>query len=160
MKKAFLVALFLLLAACKEEVAELGGKAPALAVTDLRGETLDLSQWKGQSVYLNFWSSSCGGCVAEMPHLEALSQQYQGKVAVVAVNIDPPDVALDKILKRQGVSFPVVRDSMDITRERYKIIGTPTAYVIDANGVIRQVTVGMQTPEKLAAVFQGAAGKM
>lgn len=160
MKKALLVVLFLSLTGCKEEFAELGEKAPALAVTDLRGETLDLSLWKGQSVYLSFWSSSCGVCVAELPHLEALSKQYQGKVAVVAVNIDPPDVALDKVLERQGVSFSVVRDSMDITRERYKIIGTPTAYVIDANGVVQQVTIGMQTPEKLAAVFQGVAGKM
>ncbi len=75
----------LALSGCKEEQVSVGAQAPALAAYDLAGRQVELSRWQGKSVYLNFWSSGCGGCMVEMGALEKLSKEYGDKVVVVAV---------------------------------------------------------------------------
>jgi len=160
MTKYFLIALVLLVGGCKEETARLSKPAPELAAVDMQGEPIKLAHWKGQSVYLNFWSTTCGICLAEMPGLEALGKRYQDKVVVVSINIDPDGTPLDKVLEKQGVSFPVIRDSLGMTRERYRVVGTPSAFLIDSDGILRKMFLGRQEPEKLAAAFNDAATGM
>ncbi|KAF7600026.1 MAG: thioredoxin [Candidatus Dactylopiibacterium carminicum] len=152
-----LISLIALLPACKEESAQTGAAAPEIAAVDLQGEPVKLAQWQGRSIYLNFWSTTCGACLAEMPHLEALSREYRDRVEVVAINVDPEDVSLQETLSKQGLTFPVIRDSLGMTRERYKVVGTPTSFVIGADGVLRQSFVGAPPPERLEAVFAEAA---
>lgn len=53
-----------LLSGCKEEQVQVGARAPALAAYDLAGQQVELARWQGKQVYLNFWSSGCGGCLA------------------------------------------------------------------------------------------------
>ena len=81
--------LVLLLAGCKEEKLARGETAPALAAFDLQGKPASLERWEGKAVYLNFWSASCGGCLAEMDTLQTLSQRWPDKLVVVGVNTDP-----------------------------------------------------------------------
>lgn len=160
MTKYFLIALVLLVGGCKEETARLQQPAPELAAVDMAGDPVKLASWKGQSVYLSFWSSTCGICVAEMPDLEALGKKYRDKVVVVSINIDPDGTPLEKVLEKQGVTFPVIRDSLGMTRERYRVIGTPTAFLIDSDGILRRMFVGRQQPSKLATLFDEAATGM
>ena len=77
--------LLVALAGCKEEKLALGEPAPQLAAFDSQGHEAKLDAWQGKGVYLNFWSVSCGGCMAEMHTLEKLSQQWGDKLVVVAV---------------------------------------------------------------------------
>lgn len=155
--KLIVPALALLLCACTEEVAHVGAPAPEIAAVDLRGEPVKLERWQGKSVFLSFWSATCGACIAEMPYLEALSREYRGKVEVVAINIDPGDASLQPILERQGVSFPVVRDSLGMTRERYLVVGTPTAFMIGADGIVKGTFVGAPPKARLVELFDEAA---
>jgi Peroxiredoxin len=157
MKKFILIAFVLLLGACKEEVARVGEPAPEIATLSLQGQPVKLANWKGQNIYLNFWSAGCGICIAEMKDLERLSKDYQGKVAVVSVNVDPEEMSIDGILEKQGITYPVLRDSLRMTRERYRIIGTPTAFMISPDGVIRKMFLGAQKPEALATLFADTA---
>nr|WP_113868471.1 TlpA disulfide reductase family protein [Brenneria salicis]NMN92035.1 thiol-disulfide isomerase/thioredoxin [Brenneria salicis ATCC 15712 = DSM 30166]RBP59492.1 thiol-disulfide isomerase/thioredoxin [Brenneria salicis ATCC 15712 = DSM 30166]RLM29441.1 thioredoxin [Brenneria salicis ATCC 15712 = DSM 30166] len=143
-----------LLGGCKEEQVSVGAQAPALAVYDTAGQPIDLSRWQGKSVYLNFWSSGCAGCLAEMGTLEKLSKDYGDKVVVVAVNTDPDGVDISRLLAEQRITYPVVRDQLGITKERYKVIGTPTSFVIDANGKVTQQHQGMRNEAQLASLFE------
>lgn len=86
------ILLVLLLAGCKEEKLARGETAPALAAFDLQGKPASLERWEGKAVYLNFWSASCGGCLAEMDTLQTLSQRWPDKLVVVGVNTDPEQV--------------------------------------------------------------------
>ncbi|MCV9878149.1 TlpA family protein disulfide reductase [Brenneria izbisi] len=153
LKALCLLGALALLGGCKEEQVSVGAQAPALAVYDTAGQPVDLSRWQGKNVYLNFWSSGCGGCLAEMGTLEKLSKNYGDKVVVVAVNTDPDSVDISRLLAEQRITYPVVRDQLGITKERYKVIGTPTSFVIDANGKVTQQHQGMRNEAQLASLF-------
>ncbi len=156
MRKLCLIAIALLVSACKEEVVQVGQSAPELAAVTMQGTPVKLANWKGQNVYLNFWSMGCGVCITEMKDLEKLSREYDGKITIVSVNIDPAEFPIDGMLKKQGVTYPVIRDSLKITQERYRIVGTPTSFVIGADGVVKKMFLGAQKPETLAASFDEA----
>lgn len=141
------------LTGCREETLAIGNPAPALAATDPAGEPASLDTWRGRPLFLTFWSDGCSSCVAEMKELETLAQANAGRVAVVAVNVDaePPDMR--EIGRRYGLSFPLLRDSLGISKERYEVVGTPTSVLIDARGRIVSRHVGMRQPGALASDF-------
>ncbi len=145
--------LLVVLGGCREEKFAIGDLAPALAATDLAGEPASLDTWRGQPVFLTFWSDSCSSCIAEMKELNMLAQTNGGRIAVVAVNIDaePPDMR--EIQQRYALSFPLLRDSLGISKERYEVIGTPTSVLIDARGRILARHVGMRKPDELVGDF-------
>ncbi|CNL12675.1 putative thioredoxin [Yersinia frederiksenii] len=146
--------LLLLLSACKEEKVVVGEVAPQLAAYDLQGKPVALEQWKGKQVYLNFWSASCGGCLAEMAALDKLSQEYQSDIVVVAINTDPEQVDINPILAQRDISYPVIRDQLGITQERYQVIGTPTSFMIDRDGKVTQLHQGARNEKDLTTLFQ------
>ncbi|QNK08684.1 peroxiredoxin [Raoultella sp. BIGb0399] len=153
-KSIVLLLLILLLpAGCKEEKLARGEPAPALAAFDLQGNPATLQRWQGKAVYLNFWSASCGGCLAEMDTLQALSQRWPDKVVVVGINTDPEQVDIAPLLAKHGISFPVLRDQLRMTQERYQVIGTPTSVVIDGDGQVRDLHQGWRKPDELQEVF-------
>lgn len=154
---ACLTAALALLAGCKEEQVSVGAGAPALAAYDLAGQQVELTRWQGKQVYLNFWSSGCGGCLAEMATLEKLSHAYADKVVVVAVNTDPDDVDIAPLLAQQQISYPVLRDQLGITKERYQVIGTPTSFLIDRDGKVTEQHQGMRNEQQLTALFKRLA---
>lgn len=159
MQAACLLGTLLLVAGCKEEQVQVGARAPALAAYDLSGQQVELARWQGKQVYLNFWSSGCGGCLAEMATLEKLSQTYADNVVVVAVNTDADGIDIAPLLAQQHISYPVIRDQLGITKERYQVIGTPTSFLIDATGKVTAQHEGARNEQQLTAVFQQLASK-
>lgn len=154
--------LFVLLVAltgCKEEKLALGEPAPALAAFDTQGREATLARWQGKGVYLNFWSASCGGCLAEMETLEKLSKQWGEKLVVVAVNTDGEEVDIAPLLAKHHITYPVVRDQLKITQERYQVIGTPTSFLIDAKGRVIDTHQGARNEQGLAETFRKLAGE-
>ena len=69
------------------------------------------------------------------------------------VNTDPEQVDIAPLLAKHGISYPVLRDQLHITQDRYQVIGTPTSIVIDARGRVRDLHQGWRKPEELQAVF-------
>ncbi|MGE4667590.1 TlpA family protein disulfide reductase [Yersinia enterocolitica] len=153
-KTVGLCALLLLLSACKQEEVAVGEVAPQLAAYDLQGKPVALEQWKGKQVYLNFWSANCGGCLADMAALDKLSQQYQQDIVVVAINTDPEQVDIAPVLAQRNISYPVIRDQLGITQERYQVIGTPTSFMIDRNGKVTELHQGARDEKTLTTLFQ------
>lgn len=154
LKVAGLCGLLLLLSACKQEEVAVGEVAPQLAAYDLQGKPVALDKWKGKQVYLNFWSASCGGCLVEMAALDKLSQEYQNDIVVVAINTDPEQVDINPVLAQRNISYPVIRDQLGITQERYQVIGTPISFMIDRNGKVTQLHQGARNEKDLATLFQ------
>lgn len=149
----FVLLLLVLLSGCKEEKLAQGAPAPALAAFDMYGKDASLDNWKGKGVYLNFWSSGCGGCLSEMDSLQALSKEYGDKVVVVAVNTDPDSVDINALLVKHQITYPVLRDQLKITQERYKVIGTPTSVLIDSQGRVLELHQGVRKPAQLQETF-------
>ena len=145
------------LAGCQEEKLVVGQPAPTLAATDPAGEPASLAAWRGKPVFLTFWSAGCGSCIVEMKQLETLARAHDGKVAVVAVNVDAAPPNVQEVRRRHGFSFPLLQDSLGISLERYDVVGTPTSVLIDASGRALSRHVGTQTPAELSNAFSALA---
>jgi len=151
-----LLALVASLGGCKQQQVAIGAKAPSLAAFDLRGQPATLAKWQGKPVYLTFWSTGCGGCAADMSVLQKLTASYGDKLVVVAVNTDPQQTDLKPFIGELHLNYPVVRDQLGMTQERYQVTGTPTSYLINAQGRVVEAHQGMQGETALTAMFQHA----
>lgn len=142
------------LVSCKEEIAQVGRVAPEIAAYDMSGQEVKLADWQGVRL-LTFWSSSCGVCMAELKELENLAAAYPNKVALIAVNVDNEQVDLQTVIHKYRLNLPIVRDQLKITGERYRVIGTPTSFVIDPQGIIMTKFEGLIPKAQLHTLFQG-----
>ncbi len=149
-----LCCLLALLSGCKQEYLKPGEIAPRLAAYDVHDVPVQLERWKGKVIYLTFWSASCGGCLNEMVTLNTLSKIYADAITVVAVNTDPPQTDIASVLSQWQIEYPVLRDQLGITQERYQVTGTPTAFLIDVNGRVAELHQGARNEPTLRALFQ------
>ncbi len=135
-----------------------GHPAPDFALQTLDGQTLQLSDLKGQAVVLNFWASWCPPCRAEMPELEQAYQEHQDNgLVVLGVNQGEQQAVADDFMQQFELTFPVVLDQELVASRNYKVNSLPTTFFIDRNGIIRdQVTGQMNTAlldEKIGSIF-------
>ena len=127
-----------------------GTPAPDFAATAPDGSQVHLSDYKGKTVVLDFWSTWCGPCQMSMPHLEKVYQAVKGQnVAVLGVCVWDEKPAYDKWVtdKKGTYDFPTAFDPAgrgkdSIASKLYHVSGIPTQYVIDKGGNIAASTVG------------------
>jgi peroxiredoxin len=125
-------------------VAPLAGHyAPDATLVDLSGNHVALSSLKGKVVVLNFWYAACEPCRLEMPALERYYQAHRAEGFIVAgVNITDDAPTTQRFVEAIGISYPIFRDPDQRTYTTYQVNKTPSSFIIDRDGVIRQVVVG------------------
>ena len=147
MKKWFISALVLLLAACNHEEtakAETGAVAPPIVALGLHDEVVSLPEAPARPLILNFWSATCGMCIKELREIQDLQAARPQAVDVLAVNIDGADgKTLQALATQRGLTLPLAADQMGVTAERYRVNGTPTNYLIGRDGQILERKAGM-----------------
>jgi len=105
--------------------------------------TVSLASLRGKVVYLDFWASWCGPCRVSFPQLEQLRQELGPRgFEVLAVNVDEFEADARKFLDAVAVTYPVVRDASGDTPASYGILGMPTGFLIDREGIVRLVHQG------------------
>jgi thiol-disulfide isomerase/thioredoxin len=130
------------------------GSAPNFAVLDKEGNAVQLSDFAGKPVVLNFWATWCGYCKVEMPDFDQAYKEYPD---VVFMMIDATDgmyetrEKADAYVKEQGFSFPVYYDVSNLAQNAYVISGYPTTVFINAQGDVVAKEVGMISYETLIA---------
>ena len=116
--------------------------APDFTLTDQFGNSHTLSDYEGQTVFLNFWATWCGPCKMEMPDIQALYEEWgenTGDLAVLGVagpGIGQEGSAGDitAFLEENGYTYPVVMDETGSLFYQYGISAYPTTFMIDAEG--------------------------
>ncbi len=129
-------------------------QAPAATFTTLDGKQLSLEQLRGKVVLVNFWATSCPGCVKEMPDMIEAYRDYKDKgfeIVAVAMSYDPPNYVANFVQTRQ-LPFPV---SLDVTGEHARAFGdvqlTPTSFLIGKDGSVLDQKLGELDFDKLRA---------
>ncbi|CAH0165339.1 Thiol-disulfide oxidoreductase ResA [Peribacillus sp. Bi96] len=121
----------------------IGAKAPNFSLETLDGKQVELSDYKGKKVMLNFWATWCPPCKKEMPDMQKYSQQAGDDVVILAVNIDPEN-DVRAFAEENGITFTIPLDSQSAknpVNELYKILSIPTTYFIDKEGIIRHKVI-------------------
>lgn len=118
---------------------------PAVDFTlkDQYGNEHTLSDYKGKTVFLNFWATWCPPCRAEMPDIQKLYEEYKdaGDDSVVILGIAAPNMGdetteegIKKFLEENGYTYPVVMDHTGEMFIEYGIYSFPTTFMIDKEG--------------------------
>lgn len=125
----------------------IGAEAPPFSArtVDGKGQIKGLADYKGSVTILNVWATWCGPCKAEMPALERLYRAFgpQG-LKVVAVSIDETasDDSVRAYARNMGLTFDILHDPQYRIEGAYQVVGYPSSYVIDRQGVIRKIAFG------------------
>jgi peroxiredoxin len=136
---------------------ELSKPAPDFTLPDINGKQLKLSTLKGKMVLLDYWATWCGPCLEELPALVALQQKYSSKgFTVVGLSVDDASTReVAAFAREHKLSYPIaLTGGQDKIPEGYNIFGLPTAYLIDASGVVRRKYIGPKDEEEVAKDIQ------
>jgi thiol-disulfide isomerase/thioredoxin len=127
------------------------GPAPGFQLSGRNGKAIDLSQYKGQVVMINFWATWCKPCRDEMPLLEDIYKKYKPMgFTLVGVNVEPKKPAEVEawLAKQKPLSFPIVFDTESKVSKLYKVNGMPNTVFIDRKGNIRVMHRGYKAGDE------------
>lgn len=123
--------------------------APDFTLVDQYGETHTLSDYKGKTIFLNFWTTWCGYCKKEMPDIQALYESYgDNKEDLIVLGVANPKTAeypnaadgseeeVIALLDEGGYTYPVVMDYSGEVFSQYGITSFPTTYMINSQGKV------------------------
>ncbi len=118
--------------------AKVGEKAPEFTITTFDGMEYKLSDFRGDVIVVNFWSSWCKPCEQEAEVLETAWRQYKGQGDVLFIGVNYVDTEPEAMgyLNKFNISFPNGADLGTKISQAYRIRGVPETYVIDRNGIL------------------------
>lgn len=137
-----------------------GSLAPDFILERLEGGDLRLSDLRGQAVVLNFWATWCVSCRKEIPQLVAAYDRYRDQgLEIVAVDLQESKAIVRSYAQDFGMDFPIVIDKDGRVAKAYRLLGVPTTFFIDREGVVRSVFMGPLLGEQGDTRVQGPIEK-
>lgn len=141
--------------------------APDFTLTDQSGKTHTLSEYKGKTVFLNFWATWCGPCRQEMPHIQKIYEEYnknEDDLVVLGVanprtdshpkNSDVSEEEIKQFLEDNGYDYPVAMDTTGDVFSTYGISSFPTTFMIDKDGNVFGYVSGSLTEEMIRNIIE------
>lgn len=130
----------------KESLPEVGQPVPSFQLSTLEGDVLQIEDFKGHPVVINFWGSFCEPCVREMPLIQAYHEKYaEDGLIILGINLNEPKLSVEAFAKQMGVTFPILLDPGGETRKRYGVTSFPTTFFLDKDGNLVSEKVGEMT---------------
>ena len=127
----------------KPKELSVGDNAPDFTVNLLQGGEFTLSENRGKVVFLNIWATWCSPCVAEMPAIQELSEQYAEDVVFIGVNYAENAAKVGDFIAGRGFTYNIGLDERgEIARNLYPSSGIPYTLIIDAEGIITEIFLG------------------
>ena len=129
--------------------------APNFKLTTFDGKPMNLADYRGKVVVVNFWASWCQPCKDEQSDLVTLAKRFQGQnVAFLGIDIQDNQHDALAYLQQYGVTYPVAADPTGAVYIDYGVVGMPETYVVNRQGMISQKIVGPIDPNGLTATIE------
>jgi peroxiredoxin len=129
-----------------------GFLAPDFSLQTPEGETVTLSELRGQAVLVNLWATWCPPCRAEMPAIQKLYDEYKDQgFVVLAVNMTYQDnpLAVVPFTQENNLTFPILLEETGEMARKYELRSLPSSFFINRDGIIQEVVIGGPMSEAL-----------
>ena len=132
-------------------------------LTDQYGNTHSLSDYKGKTIFLNFWATWCPPCRAEMPDIQKIYEtaDTEGDNALVVLGVAAPNYGSEKdeegikqFLKDNGYTYPVLMDTNADLFESYGVFSYPTTFMIDKDGNVFGYASGQLSEDTMRSIIE------
>ncbi|MCX7100653.1 MAG: TlpA disulfide reductase family protein [Methylobacter sp.] len=124
-------------------------EAPSCALTELTEKhALNLQQFQGKVIYVDFWASWCGPCAKSFPFMNQLdSELKQQGLEVIGINLDEEIEEAKQFLQQTPASFTIAKDADQKCAKDFGVKAMPSSYLIDRKGIIRHEHLGFRPGE-------------
>jgi peroxiredoxin len=104
------------------------------SLPDLNGKMVNLKDFRGKVVFVNFWATWCPPCRDEMPSMEQIYREYRDKgLVMLGINFMEPPSTIKPFIETHKLTFPILLDSGTVM-VLYGVLGLPATYLIDRQG--------------------------
>jgi len=138
------------------------GKPLDIRFTALDGREVDLANLKGKVVLVEFWSTTCGPCIAEMPTVKGVYEKFHNRgFEVVAISVDDKENALRRFIKEKELPWPQHFDGKGWENQfasRYGIFAIPTMWLVDKQGNLRDTQARFDLEQRVASMLGEQSG--
>jgi len=119
-------------------------EAPAFVLLDSSGSPVELSRFKGKTVFLHFWASWCPNCREELPSIQALYDRRKSDPDFVFLSVvyreDPARTR--EYLRTNNYDIPLFTDPGEKAARTYGVTGVPETFIIGPDGILRKRVIG------------------
>ena len=101
------------------------------------GEPVDLADFRGEPLVLNFWATWCAPCVKEMPDLQEVASAAEGRVAFLGVDVEDAPSNAEPFVEELGITYPLALDPRREYSRQVNNFGMPTTLFVDPDGIVQ-----------------------
>ena len=123
---------------------EVGDPMADADLYDIEGRTHRLAEFKGKYILLDFWTQGCGPCIASLPEIEEISEEYSDSLVVVSISLDPEKVWKDYVNEKQlgGHQWNELAELDSGLAMCYQVKGCPSYVLIAPDGRVKTMWAG------------------
>jgi cytochrome c biogenesis protein CcmG, thiol:disulfide interchange protein DsbE len=121
---------------------QIGNVAPRLVLPSLIGGEVDTALTAGTPVWINFMATWCPSCRDELPMMERAKLQLDDQVEIILVDVAEPETIVADFMTELDVDLPVALDADAAAQAAWGAFALPVHFLIDADGVVREVIFG------------------
>jgi thiol-disulfide isomerase/thioredoxin len=141
----FILLLGLFVLGCKKSFSS--DKVSNFQFKTIDNKILDLSQFSGKVIVVDFWATWCPPCTKEIPHFIELQEKYKNEVQFIGLNVGEKESEIKEFIKSMGINYIIGYSNENIEKLFGGISGLPTTFIIGKDGKIKAKAIGYRSKE-------------